>query len=321
MQKMKRLISLLLCLVMLILCACTGAGQSDPSGDTGASTQETIDPNAPLSDGKTLKLLAITSSFGLNTTQFLYDIAVAEGCTDVVVGRLYASGCTLAKHVENAQLNAAGYTYTKNSTGTWETIEAASMLYGLQDEDWDIIFIQQSAAQSPIIETYGDNIDLLMQYVQTNKTNPNARFVWNMTWAYQGDSDQMVFTTVFKSNQMDMYETIVDVVQDKIVPRTDFTAIIPTGTAIQNARTSYFGDTLTKDTYHLNNLGRAIAGYTLYSVLVDKELTEINLGEVKSYDITGSLTLTDEEKAVIIEAVNAAIKNPYEVTQSTHTEQ
>ena len=320
MQKMKRLISLLLCLVMLILCACTGAGQSDPSGDTGASTQETIDPNAPLSDGKTLKLLAITSSFGLNTTQFLYDIAVAEGCTDVVVGRLYASGCTLAKHVENAQLNAAGYTYTKNSTGTWETIEAASMLYGLQDEDWDIIFIQQSAAQSPIIETYGDNIDLLMQYVQTNKTNPNARFVWNMTWAYQGDSDQMVFTTVFKSNQMDMYETIVDVVQDKIVPRTDFTAIIPTGTAIQNARTSYFGDTLTKDTYHLNNLGRAIAGYTLYSVLVDKELTEINLGEVKSYDITGSLTLTDEEKAVIIEAVNAAIKTPFEVTQSSYME-
>ena len=320
MQKMKRLISLLLCIVMLILCACTGAGQSDPSGDTGASTQETIDPNAPLSDGKTLKLLAITSSFGLNTTQFLYDIAVAEGCTDVVVGRLYASGCTLAKHVENAQLNAAGYTYTKNSTGTWETIEAASMLYGLQDEDWDIIFIQQSAAQSPIIETYGDNIDLLMQYVQTNKTNPNARFVWNMTWAYQGDSDQMVFTTVFKSNQMDMYETIVDVVQDKIVPRTDFTAIIPTGTAIQNARTSYFGDTLTKDTYHLNNLGRAIAGYTLYSVLVDKELTEINLGEVKSYDITGSLTLTDEEKAVIIEAVNAAIKTPFEVTQSSYME-
>lgn len=322
MQNTKRLIPLLLCLVMLILCACTGAGQSDPSGHTGASTQETIDPNAPLSDGKTLKLLAITSSFGLNTTQFLYDIAVAEGCTDVVVGRLYASGCTLAKHVENAQLNAAGYTYTKNSTGTWETIEAASMLYGLQDEDWDIIFIQQSAAQSPIIETYGDNIDLLMQYVQTNKTNPNARFVWNMTWAYQGDSDQMVFTTVFKSNQMDMYETIVDVVQDKIVPRTDFTAIIPTGTAIQNARTSYFGDTLTKDTYHLNNLGKAIAGYTLYSVLTDKELTKINLGPVNSYDIQNDyLTLTEDDKAVIIEAVNAAIKNPYEITRSTHKEQ
>ena len=95
--------------------------------------------------------------------------------------------------------------------------------------------------------------------------------------------------------------------------------MIPVGTAIQNARTSWIGDTLTKDTYHLNNLGRAIAAYTLYTVLTGQELTEVNLGEVRSHDISGSLILTDEEKQVIIEAVNTAIANPWEVTQSSYT--
>lgn len=317
---MKRILSLLLCVSMVLLCACGSAPQNTQTGETTGNTQETIDPNAPLSDGKTLKLLAITSSFGLNTTQFLYDIAVAEGCTDVVVGRLYASGCTLEKHVTWANDGTAGYTYTKNNSGSWQTVEAASLIYGLQDEDWDIIFIQQSAAKAPLVESYQDYIDQLMEFVQANKTNPNARFVWNMTWAYQGDSDQTVFTDTFKSDQMAMYNSILEATKEKVVPRTDFAAIIPTGTAIQNARTSYFGDTLTKDTYHLNNLGRAIAGYTLYATLTGKELTQVNLGQVSSYDIQGFLMLSDSDKQVIIEAVNAALKDPFQITQSSYTE-
>jgi hypothetical protein len=117
-----------------------------------------------------------------------------------------------------------------------------------------------------------------------------------------------------------MYETIVSVLKDKILPRTEFTAIIPTGTAVQNARTSFIGDTLTKDTFHLNNLGKVIAGYTLYSVLTEKEVTDINLDIVSSYDIKQPIQLTTEQKQVIVEAVNNAIKNPYEVTPSTYTE-
>ena len=320
MKLFKRLFSLLLCpIMMLFTCACANAGQGDTSS-TDSQPQETIDPNAPLSDGKTLKLLAITSSFGQNTTDLLYDVAKAEGCTDVVVGRLYASGCTLAQHVENAQNNTPAYTYSKNSTGQWEIVESANMLYGLQDEDWDIIFIQQSAAQAGLEESYMDYLDTLLPFVNKNKTNPNARLVWNMTWAYQADSEQNVFVTRFKKDQKLMYETIVSVLKDKILPRTEFTAIIPTGTAVQNARTSFIGDTLTKDTFHLNNLGKVIAGYTLYSVLTEKEVTDINLDIVSSYDIKQPIQLTTEQKQVIVEAVNNAIKNPYEVTPSTYTE-
>lgn len=319
MKTLRRVLSLLLCPAMLALCACTGPGST--ADQTTTIPEETIDPNAPLCDGKTLKILAITSSFGLNTTQVLYDVATAHGFTDVVVGRLYGSGCTLQQHAENAQSNAAFYEYTKNSSGKWDTMNPVTMLYGLQDEEWDIIFMQQSAAHAPQPQTYGDYIDQLMPYVKENIKNPNAKFVWNMTWAYQQDNtDQYVFHK-FDNDQMKMYEGIVTTLKDLIVPRTDFHAIIPSGTAIQNARTSYFGDTLTRDGLHLNSLGRAIAAYTLFATITKQELTEIKLNEVTKVmsPETQPIVLTDADKQVIIEAVNAAIENPYSVTQSQYT--
>lgn len=318
MKSIRRILPL--CLVALMLCGCNATKAPE---QTTAATQKSIDPNVPLCNGKTLKLLAITSSFGLNTTQLLYDAAVAEGFTDVVIGRLYGSGCTLQKHVENTKSNAAFYQYTKNNSGSWQTMDGISMQYGLQDEDWDIIFIQQSAAQSPQPQSYGNYIDELMPYVKENITNPNAKFVWNMLWAYQHDSDDEIAFPKFDRDQMKMYEANISTTKEKIVPRTDFHAIIPSGTAIQNARTSFMGDTLTKDGMHLNTMGRAIAAYTVLAALTKQQLTQVNLTDIpkSSAGDTDPLTLTDAQKAVIIEAVNNAMANPFNVTNSVITTQ
>lgn len=322
MKPVKRFLCAVLCISTLVMCGC--GTQSEAPPDTAPS--EIADPNAPLCNGKTLKLLAITSSFGLNTTQFLYDVAKAEGCTDVVIGRLYGSGCTLAQHWSNAETNANFYQYTKNNSGQWVTMEGIPLLYGLQDEDWDIIYIQQSAGQAGIESSYKDYIDKIMPYLRENKTNSKARFIWNMTWAYQGNSDQAPFTTVFECDQTAMYNEITRITQKLIVPRTDFDRIIPTGTVIQNARTSGFGDTLCKDTYHLNNYGGILAAYGLYSVLTGEELKEIHIDAVAASKAAGiggaeliTEPLTDAEKSIIIESVNNAIKTPYEVTPSKIT--
>jgi len=311
---MKRFVSLLLCFLLVnALCACSK--QDAPKTDS--PTQESTVTSTPLSDGKTLKLLAITSSFGLNTTQFLYDISVAEGATDVVVARLYVGGCTLQQHVDYLTNSKNVYTYTKNNSGIWQTTEAVNMLYGIQDEDWDIIFIQQSAAGSAQVDTYGNYVDQIIAYVNEHKTNPNAKFIWNMTWAYQKDSTQDVFLSIFGGSQQAMYLSLVNAVQQKIVPRTDIAAIIPSGTAIQNARTSYFGDHLTKDTYHLNDLGQVISGYTLYATLIGKPLAQINLSTGSTDQFPKPLDLSAKDKEVIMEAVNAAMQRPFEVTSST----
>lgn len=274
----------------------------------------------PLCGGKSLKLLAITSSFGMNTTQFLYEITLSEGYENVVVGRLYASGCSLKRHVEYAETQEPYEEYTKISTktGQWTKNTTTSLLDGILDEDWDIIFIQQSASQAGLSYTYYNYIDKLVEYVNAYKTNPNAKFVWNVTWAYQQDSQEQVFLREFKSDQLYMYNCILETVKCRILPQPYWDAIVPTGTAIQNARTGLFGDTLTKDTFHLNNLGRAIAGYTLFSVLTGRKLTKIDLPPVNSYDVKAMLILSDQDKEAIMEAVNTAIENPYEITPSSH---
>lgn len=298
-------------MVLTLFSACGGNGGE---AETTLSTQPTLDANAPLSDGNSLKVLAIGNSFSNNTTEYLYDIAKAEGISEVVIGRLYISGCTLAKHVENAQSNAPAYTYYKNNSGSWNTIESASLEYALKDEQWDIITMQQGSGTSGKKESYLGVVDQLVQYVNENKTNPNARLVWHMTWAYQEGSTNTAFSG-YKNDQMTMYNGIIDAVQQAIDPSGYFAAVIPVGTAIQNARTSFIGDNLTRDTYHLNELGMVIGGYTWYTAFTGKPLESISLTEV-----TAALTLSDSQKAVIVEAVNAAIDTPYAVTQSSYME-
>lgn len=314
MKRFLKLMCIAMCPVLLLPCL-SGCGTEAPKETTEPTTPKAT---VPVCDGKTLKLLAITSSFGLNTTELLYHAAKAEGCENVIVGRLYYSGCTLKMHDDYAKNNTAAYQYTKFVEPRRTVMENVTMEYGILDEDWDIIFIQQGAEQAGRIETYGDYIDSVMAYVKSKITNPSARFVWNMTWAFQHDNTRKVFTETYKNDQMTMYNMILDCVKQKVVGREEFDVIIPSGTAIQNARTSYFGDTLTKDTLHLNNLGRAIAAYTVWATLTGKPLTEINLGPVNCYDLPEDLVLSDSDRKVIIDAVNKAIAKPFEVTASAY---
>ncbi len=322
MKSFKKVLTLTLCLCMLALLGC--AGQNTQTPTTTATEATEIKEEGPLTDGKTLKLLAVTSSFGLNTTQFLYDAAIAEGYTDVVVGRLYASGCTLQKHVDCALNNTNFYEYTKNNSGIWSTKKNVPLALALQDENWDIIFVQQSADRAPEAPSYvaadgTDYVDTLMEYLRTNATNPNAKFIWNMCWAFQSDIVRDTFEK-YGNNQIVMYNALLDTLKEKILTKNHFDAIIPTGTAVQNLRTSHIGDNLTRDGLHLNYTGKVLAAYTMLSVLKGEPITEMHLTTTSPDPDSVVIELTENDKLAILEAANNAIANPYEITQSTYTE-
>lgn len=284
-----------------------------------------------------LRILAITSSFGKNTTELLYDVLTAEGYTDVTVARLYSSGGTLKEHAENAENDNGFYQYTKlNKTiseetgGKWLKLAEDYKVTGepgykistaLQEEDWDVIFIQQSAAHSPQLNTYSNYIDRLMAVLETDNPNhANTKYIWNMTWAYATSYSDDVFSR-YDCDQMTMYNSCVKAVQEKIVPRTDFDAIVPSGTAIQNARVRELDveNDLTSDGRHANALGRTVAAYTVYAAITGQTIEQIALDTIKDTDTTyeiDELTLTESQKAIILESVNAAIANPFHVTES-----
>jgi hypothetical protein len=103
-----------------------------------------------------------------------------------------------------------------------------------------------------------------------------------------------------------MYNSIVSSIKKKVDTNTDIDLVIPVGTAIQNARTSTIGDTLTRDGFHMSyDLGRYLTGLMFF-----KQLTNI---EIDNIDYCPE-TISEEVKQICIKAVNAAYKNPYEIT-------
>ena len=81
-----------------------------------------------------------------------------------------------------------------------------------------------------------------------------------------------------------------------------------------------------RDYVHASDLGRVMVAYAWFAVLTGKDQLEaINLDVIprsllKTTLGGGSWTLTDAEKAIILESVNNALKNPLQMTQSQYTQ-
>lgn len=269
--------------------------------------------NTKSGENKVLKILAIGNSFSEDATRWLYQIAENCGADEIIIGNLYWGGCSLSQHWSNANTNYAGYDYQKNTNGSWTHRNNSTMEYAIKDEDWDYITLQQVSGYSGVEDTYNSDLDNLVNYVNSNKTNPNAKLGWHMTWAYQQNSNHGDFSK-YNKDQMTMYNAILSATQNKIVASGKFDFVIPSGTAVQNMRTSYVGDTLTRDGYHLSyNLGRYIAGLTWLKTVtgwsVDDVIYVPDMAEVpQSY------------LPIIKEAVNNAVAHPYQVTASSYAE-
>ena len=338
----KKLLCLLLALACVIsLAACGGTDTTEPTGDTSAAIQatesgkqtdstgssaepttgsatqatagETISDQTPTDsvgwdDDGVLKILTIGNSFSVDCMEYVYQIAQAAGVQKIKLGNLYISGCSLSKHLTNAKSDAKAYTFYTNENGKWVTNNNYKFSNGIKNDNWDFISFQQASGSSGKADTYDDVYELL-SIVEGYCTNKNVEYMWHMTWAYQGNSTHSSFPD-YNSDQMTMYNAIVNAVQTKINP-TKFTRLVPNGTAVQNARTSYLGDTLTRDGYHMSkDKGRVLAGITVVATTVGIPWDTIDLSHVCS---------DANFVKVALESARNAVTSPFQVTQSAIT--
>ncbi len=257
-----------------------------------------------------IKILAIGNSFSVDAMEYLWDIFEDAGFDDIVLGNLYIGGCSLDTHWSNIQSGAKAYTYYKNDFGSWSQNKNCALLPALEDEDWDIITIQQVSQNSGMPETFG-NLQNIIDYVNEKKTNKDAKLYWHMTWAYQADSSHSGFAN-YNRDQMTMYNAITSGAQNSILTNDAFTDIIPSGTTVQNLRTSYIGDALTRDGYHMSyDVGRYATALTWFAKLTGLPVDDITYVPKKySAAITPHMDL-------IKEAVTAAVAEPFAVTNMT----
>lgn len=280
------------------------ASGTDPVTEPPTSGEETTTQPTEV---KTLKILAIGNSFSTDCMQYLYDIAKSGGVEEIVLGNLYYGGCSLAQHLGFAKSDSPSYTYYKNTSGKWESTKSYKMSAAIADEKWDYISFQQTSKTCGLVSSYGKTLTELLDIVEAKA--PDAKFIWNMTWAYQQDSTHSSFPNYDRSQQK-MYDMIIDCMHQCIETEPRFVLSIPCMTSIQNARTSFLGDTLTRDGYHLDyNIGRYIAGLTWYAALTGGDVDKVSYNPAPA-------AITSDMLAVARESVKNAIKTPIAVTES-----
>ncbi len=257
---------------------------------------------------KTLKVLAIGNSFSSDATEYLWDIAKDGGVETIVIGNLYIGGCALDKHYTNIRTSAGAYTYYKNTNGRWSSTSGVSVQKGLADEEWDIVTVQQASGSSGVESSYSP-LKKILEFLAENE--PNADVYWHLTWAYQQNSTHSSFPT-YGSDQMKMYNAILKALDSKVKVEESIVGIIPSGTAVQNLRSSYIGDTVTRDGYHMSyDYGRYTVALTWFAYLTG--------GDVDTVDwlpANYSATLKPHLPAMR-EAVKSALAKPFEVTKVT----
>ncbi len=250
-----------------------------------------------------IKILAIGNSFADDGIEYLDEIAISAG-KRIIVANTYIGGCSLAQHVDNARHDNHNYLYRKNTEGKYTEENGKSLLEAIKDENWDYIVFQQVSSSAGQYSSYFPELTELMEYVRANVTNPHVQYAMQQTWAYAEDSTHPGFFRYGKDQQA-MYEDIV-FSYDQAAKKQNISIIIPTGTAIQNARSSSLGDTLCRDGYHLDlKYGRYTAACAWFETFFGESAIGI------AYRPEG---VTDLQADIAQHAAHNAIRCPLSVT-------
>ena len=301
---MKKILMALICLA-LVMTAFWGCAEKDPTVPDDED-KESEDKMTWEDDG-VLKILTIGNSFSDDGMEYVWNIANSLGIKKIKLGNLYIGGCDLDSHLWNANHNLGVYAYRTNTDGKWITVGDYNSIDAIKSENWDYISMQQVSGKSGVPDSYSP-LNGLIETVQKNMSE-NTKLVWHMTWAYQQDSTHGDFYR-YDSNQLTMYNRIVSTVKSEVLTKPAIKSVIPSGTAIQNARTSFIGDHLTRDGYHLTmDLGRYIAGLAFVGQLTGKPLSNVTYAPE---------SVGMNYKKVALEAAANAIKTPFEITKSEY---
>lgn len=265
----------------------------------------------------TLRVLAIGNSFSEDAVeQYLYELGREAG-VNLVIGNACRGGWSLAAHWKDASTRAAATDYRKVVDGKRTNLGKHSIRDIVMDEPWDVITFQQVSQEAGRESSYEPSLSMLIGYVKALALSDSVRLGFHQTWAYAQDSDHGGFRN-YNRNQFRMYANIVAAVEDAMeLHQAELSFYIPTGTAIQNARTSSLvipnvdegqpvNRELTRDGFHLNyTIGRYIAACTWLEAL-----TGINPVGLK----TRPKGVTLDQALTAQRAAHAAILVPMAVT-------
>ncbi len=317
---MKKTIAIILSGCLLLFAFACSDGKKDEMTNTQDNTEFSsgteissgiLTPEEPRFEAPdSFNVLAIGNSFTIDTFEYLYQIAESYGTENIYLANAAISGAGLAKHVECIRGDLANYDYYLFNGITTAT-GGHTLKSCISERNWDRIVLIGNSGQVGIERQYSV-LQEVLDYINENKTNPEAKLGWLFSWAYQNGSDHPSFA-LYDNDQLKMYNMGAICTKNCVGSNPDISVIVPLATAFQNIRTSRIGDTLTRDGYHADlTVGRYALALTFFCSVTGAD------PHACTYRLDTDVTADGDVFDIIAEAVENAVSEPYSITQSSY---
>ena len=257
-----------------------------------------------------LNVLMIGNSFADDTNFYTERIANSYGI-NLHLYDAYIASCTIDMHYSNLTNNSASYSLRNIVNNTWNYENNMTLTQIINSHTWDIITFQQASASVGRSDSYG-NLDDLANAVRS-LVGSGPKFYWYQTWAYDKEyQDPNDAFSYFGNNQTTMYNAINTCYTNQVAPLGLFDKLISAGTAVQNLRTSYMKDTISRDLKHMSSVhGRYLLGLNFLSQVYDIDLEKSPCSYIPNQ-------IDSTYRTVAYEAVKNAVKTPLNCTNSLY---
>ena len=186
-------------------------------------------------------------------------------------------------------------------------------------QDWDVVSVQQVSTLAQDTTKLLPSLPYLVNVIRSKCPNKDVVIAWQQVWSFWNEAKGMAAS-------IQNWQNINVVVKHTLYYGVDI--VIPTGTAIQNARGTTLNTPhgLLRDDKHLAyGAGRYVAACTWFEALIAPVFDVSVVGNTAVHAITyneqnnsiyETVPVTNENRTLCQQCAAAAVSHPYELMQS-----
>lgn len=278
---------------------------------------------------QTINILWFGHSYGVDSTEQLPKIAEAAGVDNLYVARFIKGNCSLEEHYNYFQADTTGK-YSECRPGTTKYVKVCKTVREAVNEvKWDYVIFQNSLENEGRYHTAQPYLDELVTFVrntQKEKFGSEPVIGWNMFWPISklredGSHEKSTYRLSFYGNSSDkMWDAYVKATKE-LSKDTGIKLIVPTGTAVMNARATSLNvpavKEFTRDGYHLSfDKGRYLAACTVFEKIVAPIVGKSVLGNAyRALSKDKKAKMTDHDALVLQRCAVAAVEKQYKISK------
>ena len=254
---------------------------------------------------KYFRILFVGNSFTDDTSHYIPDIAASYGYRQITVAHLFIGACSINMHLKNLEEDSSAYYLTFDRGAGWKSYPNYSVREAAALSEWDYVVTMGGTGDGSMATKAESYVNLPELMRRLKHLTGDAVGVFNMTWVGES-THKHPHIIAYEGDVGRMYRDIACVMENTVAPMPEINVLSPTGTAIENARTSDHEGKFTRDGYHLDRCnGRFIAALTFFCALTGEDPRQV------SFFPHG---MSEKMQRIAIESAMCALSEPYAVT-------